>query len=84
MTLTHNYYFSYEEESKPKSNILFLKNCGTRTTANAIFNVLDNFYEENGLSYNSMFGFVSDAAPSMIGRHNGVHAKGNKSIKQYF
>ncbi|XP_072391924.1 zinc finger BED domain-containing protein 5-like [Diabrotica undecimpunctata] len=69
-------YVRYIHENKTiKKDYLFCEPLSTRTTADEIFNKLDEFFTENGLDWMNCVGFCSDGARAMIGRFGGVDTK---------
>ena len=53
-------------------DFLFCKPLEGRTTSVEIFKVLNNFIEQNGISWEKCVGVCSDGARAMTGRHSGV------------
>ncbi|XP_072380827.1 zinc finger BED domain-containing protein 5-like [Diabrotica undecimpunctata] len=69
-------YVRYIHENKTiKEDYLFCEPLLTRTTADEIFNKLDEFFAENGLDWMNCVGFCSDGARAMTGRFGGVATK---------
>ena len=53
-------------------DFLFCKPLEGRTTSVEIFKVLNDFIEQNGISWEKCVGVCSDSARAMTGRHGGV------------
>ncbi|XP_072378039.1 zinc finger BED domain-containing protein 5-like [Diabrotica undecimpunctata] len=69
-------YVRYIRENKTiKEDYLFCEPLSTRTTADEIFNKLDEFFAENGLDWMNCVGFCSGGARAMTGRFGGVATK---------
>ena len=50
---------------------LFCKELMSTTTGEDIFDVVNNFFEKSGLSWNYCCGVCTDGAPSMTGKYKG-------------
>ena len=49
---------------------------GTRTTTKGnVFELVDNFFKENGLQWTNLVGCTIDGAPAMFGRKSGFQAR---------
>src|SRR4029434_5004097 len=67
-------YVRYVRE-KEIEDILFCRPLQTRTTGEAIFNVLDSFIQDSGLGWGKCIGLCTDGARSMTGRERGLVAR---------
>ena len=65
-------YASYIYDFEMIEDFLFCKPLEGRTTRVEIFKVLNDFIEQNGISWEKCVGVCSDGARAMTGRHSGV------------
>ncbi len=65
-------YVRYEWENEIKEDFLFCKELRTTTTANNIFETLDNFMRSNEINWKDCIGVCTDGAAAMTGRQSGV------------
>lgn len=68
-------YIRYEFASPAQEEFLFCQLLQTRTTAEHILNLLNEFMQENGLDWNKCVGVCTDGARALTGRHSGVVAR---------
>ena len=47
----------------------------TTTKGEDVFELVDNFFKENGLQWSKLVGCTTDGAPAMLGRKSGFHAR---------
>ncbi|CAM4465380.1 unnamed protein product [Caretta caretta] len=66
-------YIRYEWEGKVLEDILFCRSV-PRTTAEQLFQLLDEFVKEHGIDWQHCVGVCTDGARAMVGRHSGVMA----------
>uniref|UniRef100_A0A672QSS6 HAT C-terminal dimerisation domain-containing protein n=1 Tax=Sinocyclocheilus grahami TaxID=75366 RepID=A0A672QSS6_SINGR len=62
----------YEWENDIKEDFLFCKELRTTTTANDIFETLDNFVRSNEINWSDCIGVCTDEAAAMTGRQFGI------------
>ena len=65
-------YVRYVYDFEMIEDFLFCKPLEGRTTSVEIFKVLNDFIEQNGISWEKCVGVCSDGARTMTGRHSGV------------
>ena len=65
-------YVRYVYDFEMIENFLFCKPLERQTTSVEIFKVLNDFIEQNGISWKKCVGVCSDGARAMTGRHGGV------------
>ena len=65
-------YVQYVYDFEMIEDFLFCKPLEGRTTSVEIFKVLDDFIDQNGISWEKCVGVCSDNARAMTGRHGGV------------
>ena len=65
-------YVRYTYDFEMIEDFLFCKPLEGRTTSVEIFKVLNDFIEQNGISWEKCVGVCSDGARAMKGRHSGV------------
>ena len=68
-------YVRYVREKEIEEDILFCRPLQTRTTGEAIFNVLDSFIQDSGLGWGKCIGLCTDGARSMTGCERGLVAR---------
>ncbi|XP_061587577.1 zinc finger BED domain-containing protein 5-like [Cololabis saira] len=68
-------YVRYENDGAATEDLLFCQPLQTRTTADQIFQVLNEFMQENGLDWKRCVGVCTDGARAMTGRNSGVVAR---------
>ncbi|XP_047493411.1 SCAN domain-containing protein 3-like [Penaeus chinensis] len=68
-------FVRYIEVDDIKEHILFCKKLEEHTTGEAIFNVINQFFTEQGLSWKSCMSMCTDAAASMTGKVKGLVAR---------
>ncbi|MBN3316971.1 SCND3 protein, partial [Atractosteus spatula] len=68
-------YVRYEFEGMLHEGFLFCKLLPTRTTGEHIFQLLNEFIEENGIDWKKCVAVFTDGARAMTGRHSGVVAR---------
>ncbi|MBN3326461.1 SCND3 protein, partial [Atractosteus spatula] len=68
-------YVRYEFEGMSHENFLFCKPLPTGTTGEHIFQLLNEFIEENGLDWIKCVGVCTDGARAMTSRRSGVVAR---------
>ncbi|RXM29625.1 Zinc finger BED domain-containing protein 5 [Acipenser ruthenus] len=61
-----------------EEHILFCKSLKAKATGEEIFNLINDFFSEHSLSWNSLKYVCSDGATAMTGRVNGVIARFRK------
>ncbi|XP_063856105.1 zinc finger BED domain-containing protein 5-like [Scylla paramamosain] len=67
-------YVCYISANEIKEDLLFCKPIVGRATAVKVFNMIDNFFNEHGISWENCVGLCTDGAQSMAGRHAGLQA----------
>lgn len=67
-------YVRYISANEIKEDLLFCKPIVGRATAVEVFNMIDNFFNEHGISWENCVGLCTDGAQSMAGRHAGLQA----------
>ncbi|MBN3315487.1 ZMYM6 protein, partial [Atractosteus spatula] len=65
----------YGFEGTSREHFLFCKPLPTGTTEEHIFQLLNEFIEENGIDWIKCVGVCTDGARAMTSRHNGVVAR---------
>jgi len=65
----------YEGETDLEEEFLFCTPMKTTTTGADIFNVVDNFQQEEGLSWENCVSLCTDGAPAMLGVRQGFTAR---------
>ncbi|MBN3320883.1 ZMYM6 protein, partial [Atractosteus spatula] len=65
----------YEFEGMSHEDFLFCKPLPTGTTGEHIFQLLNEFIEENGIDWIKCVGVCTDGARAMTSRHSGVVAR---------
>ena len=67
-------YVHYATKDAIRSELLLY---GTRTTTKGenVFELVDNFFKENGLQWTKLVGCTIDGAPAMFGRKSGFQAR---------
>ena len=65
-------YVRYVLENEIKEDILFCKPIEGKSTAIEFFNIIDNFFKDNGLLWANCIGLCTDGAQSMAGKHAGL------------
>ncbi|MBN3322404.1 ZBED5 protein, partial [Atractosteus spatula] len=68
-------YVRYEFEGMSHEDFLFYNPLPTRTTGEHIYQLLNEFIEENGIDWKKCVGVCTDGARAMTGRHSGVVAR---------
>ncbi|XP_061602956.1 zinc finger BED domain-containing protein 5-like [Cololabis saira] len=68
-------YVRYENDGAATEDLLFCQPLQTRTTADQIFQLLNEFMQENGLDWKRCVGVCTDGARAMTGRNSGVVAR---------
>ncbi|KAL2101246.1 hypothetical protein ACEWY4_003007 [Coilia grayii] len=68
-------YVRYLRDKVIDEDILFCRPLQSRTTGEAIFNVLDTFIHDNGLAWDRCVGLCTDGARAMTGRERGLAAR---------
>ncbi|XP_047480177.1 SCAN domain-containing protein 3-like [Penaeus chinensis] len=68
-------FVRYIDEDDIKEHILFCKKMEEHTTGEAIFNVINQFFTEQGLGWKSCMSMCTDAAASMTGKVKGLVAR---------
>ncbi|XP_064083904.1 zinc finger MYM-type protein 6-like [Macrobrachium nipponense] len=71
-------FVRYIDEDDIKEHILFCKKIEEYTTGEAIFNVINQFFSEQELSWKSCLSMCTDAAASMTGKVKGLVARFKK------
>ncbi len=61
-----------QRDNEIKEDFLFCKELRTTTTANNIFETLDNFMRSNEINWGDCIGVCTDGAAAMTGRQSGV------------
>ncbi|XP_026479226.1 protein FAM200A-like [Ctenocephalides felis] len=67
-------YIRYVMENDIREELLFCKAIEGKATASEIFNMIDNFFIENGILWENCVGLCTDGAPSMAGKNAGLQA----------
>ena len=67
-------FVRYVKEDEIKEDFLFCQPLTTTTKAADIKKVVDNFFRDNGLSWDMVSAICSDGAPAMLGRNSGFGA----------
>lgn len=67
-------YVRYISETDIKEEMLFCKPFECNTTAIKVFNMIDSFFNENGIMWEKCIGLCTDGAPSMAGKNAGLQA----------
>ncbi|MBN3316959.1 SCND3 protein, partial [Atractosteus spatula] len=65
-------YIRYEFEGTSHEDFLFCKPLPTGTTGEHIFQLLNEYIEENGIDWIERIGVCTDGARAMTSRHSGV------------
>lgn len=65
-------YIRYEKNGEIKEDLLFCRPLPTRSTAEAIFDILNAFVVSNGIEWSKCVGVSTDGARAMLGQHSGV------------
>jgi hypothetical protein len=65
-------FVRYDFDKTTREEFLFCKPLTTRTTAEEIFNLIDNFINQNGIEWKKCVGLSSDGARAMAGARTGV------------
>lgn len=65
-------YVRYEHNGEKEEDFLFCKCLPTRTTAEALFDMLNSFITEHGIDWSKCVGISTDGAAAMLGRHSGL------------
>ena len=71
-------FVRYIDEDDIKEHILFCKKLEEYTTGEAIFNVINQFFSDQELSWKSCMSMCTDAAASMTGKVKGLVARVKK------
>ncbi|XP_068246703.1 zinc finger BED domain-containing protein 5-like [Palaemon carinicauda] len=64
-------YVRFTQSNAAKTELLLSQDLSSTTTGKDIFNVLDNFFNQNELDWGKLVGCTIDGAPSMLGRKSG-------------
>lgn len=64
-------YVRYENNSEVKEEFLFSRSLPTRSTAEAIFDILNTFIISNGIDWSKCVGLSTDGARAIMGKHSG-------------
>ncbi|XP_067139511.1 zinc finger BED domain-containing protein 5-like [Centruroides vittatus] len=67
-------YVRYVVETDVREDMLFCKPIECNTTARQVFNIIDNFFNENDILWENCVGLCTDGAPSMAGKNAGLQA----------
>uniref|UniRef100_UPI003AABA6E5 zinc finger BED domain-containing protein 5-like n=1 Tax=Centroberyx gerrardi TaxID=166262 RepID=UPI003AABA6E5 len=65
-------YVRYENNGEIKEEFLFCRSLPTRSTAEAIFDILNTFIVSNEIDWSKCVGVSTDGARAMLGQHSGV------------
>ncbi|XP_056095124.1 zinc finger BED domain-containing protein 5-like [Rhinichthys klamathensis goyatoka] len=65
-------YVRYEYNGEIEEEFLFCKPLQTRTTAEALFDMLNGFITEHGIDWSRCVGISTDGAAAMVGQHTGL------------
>ena len=57
------------------SELLLSIEMRTTTKGEDVFELVDNFFKENGLQWSKLVGCTTDGAPAMLGRKSGFQAR---------
>ncbi|XP_068250328.1 zinc finger BED domain-containing protein 5-like [Palaemon carinicauda] len=67
-------YVYFTQSNAAKTELLLSQGLFSTTTGKDIFNVLDNFLQQNELDWGKLVGCTTDGAPPMLGRKSGFQA----------
>ena len=67
-------YARYVYDKHLEDEFLFCKTLNTRTTATAIFDKVDRFFEAHDIKWKHAIGVCTDSAPAMLGCRSGFQA----------
>ena len=67
-------FVRYRFKNSYKEELLLCRNLTTTTTGLDVFNLIDDYFQENGLKWSQVTGVSTDGAPSMVGPINGFKA----------
>lgn len=68
-------YVRYAHDDKLKTELLLCEELLSTTRGEDVFQLIDDFFKENGLSWSSLVGCTSDGAPAMLGKNSGFQAR---------
>ena len=68
-------YVRYEGDMNLEEEFLFCTSLTTTATGADIFNVVDNFQQEEGINWENCVSLCTDGAPAMLGARHGFTAR---------
>ena len=68
-------YERYATKDTIRSELLLINEMRTTTKRNDVFELVDNFFKNNGLQWTKLVGCTTDGAPAMLDRKSGFRVK---------
>ncbi|XP_076348271.1 SCAN domain-containing protein 3-like [Tachypleus tridentatus] len=77
-------YVRFNNDERPKEEMLFARSLVTDTKGETIFNEVVTYFQENNIPLKNIIACATDGAPSMTGRYKGFIAHLKKLSRKYF